>query len=258
MSDASTFIATTRAVQDRFARLVAGIDPETARQPSYDDEWSIAQVASHLGSQAEIYELFLDAGLAGQEAPGSEVFGPIWARWDAAEPEQQLRDSVAANERFVARLEGLSGEEAEAFALSMFGSDVDLAGFVALRLSEHAVHSWDIEVARDPAAVMAADAVEILVDRLGAVIGFTGRPVEEPSSWVVATTGTERQLVLTTAPQVSLTPYAGSQPASADLTLPAEALVRLVYGRLDPAHTPDQITDEQELLPVLRTVFPGV
>ena len=29
--------------------------------PSYDTEWSVGQVLSHLGSQAEIFELFLDA-----------------------------------------------------------------------------------------------------------------------------------------------------------------------------------------------------
>jgi Mycothiol maleylpyruvate isomerase N-terminal domain len=41
-----------------------------------------------------------------------------------------------------------------------------------------------------------------------------------------------------------------------DLTLPAEALIRLVYGRLDPDHTPP-VEGDLALLDSLRSVFPG-
>ena len=37
--------------------------------------------------------------------------------------------------------------------------------------------------------------------------------------------------------------------------LPAEALVRPVYGRLDPDHTPGGVDDPR--LATLRRVFPG-
>lgn len=43
--------------------------------------------------------------------------------------------------------------------------------------------------------------------------------------------------------------------ASADLRLPAEAFARLVYGRLDPDHTPPG--DHGSALDTLRRVFPG-
>jgi hypothetical protein len=46
---------------------------------------------------------------------------------------------------------------------------------------------------------------------------------------------------------------AGGGPA---LRLPAEALIRLVYGRLDPAHTPPVEATEVDL-DDLRQVFPG-
>ena len=39
------------------------------------------------------------------------------------------------------------------------------------------------------------------------------------------------------------------------LALPAEAFIRLVYGRLDPEHTPPGVEDPT--LKVLRTVFVG-
>jgi hypothetical protein len=45
--------------------------------------------------------------------------------------------------------------------------------------------------------------------------------------------------------------------AAADLTLPAEAFLRLVYGRLDAAHTPSSVTGDTARLADLRKAFPG-
>jgi hypothetical protein len=42
------------------------------------------------------------------------------------------------------------------------------------------------------------------------------------------------------------------------LRLPAEAFVRLVYGRLDPDHTPPAVQADPDLLDKLRSTFPGV
>jgi hypothetical protein len=39
--------------------------------------------------------------------------------------------------------------------------------------------------------------------------------------------------------------------------MPGEALVRLVYGRLDSEHTPEAVEAEGVDLDVLRSVFPG-
>jgi len=52
---------------------------------------------------------------------------------------------------------------------------------------------------------------------------------------------------------VSLTP--STKRGGPDLELPAEAFVRLVYGRLDPDHTPR--VDGDFDLESLRHVFPG-
>ena len=83
-----TFIAAVRASHDRLTGLLEPLDADGIRAESYDAGWPIAQVASHLGSQAEIFELFLDAGLTGGELPGSERFQEIWGRWDSSTPEQ--------------------------------------------------------------------------------------------------------------------------------------------------------------------------
>ena len=49
---------------------------------------------------------------------------------------------------------------------------------------------------------------------------------------------------------------AGGPTGDADLVLPAEALIRLVYGRLDPDHTPP-FEGDGALLDELRRAYPG-
>jgi uncharacterized protein (TIGR03083 family) len=254
MVDIEVWIQAIRGSHERFAALVSPLDEEAVQQRSYADEWSIADLASHLGSQAEIYGLFVDAGLSGQDGPDGEQFVPIWDRWNGRPPAAQVADSVRANEEFVRRIEGLSETERTGFMVSMFGSDTDLAALIGSRFGEHAVHVWDVEVVLDPAAVIADDAVALLVDRLPGLAARAGKPAEGGRTVVIETVAPERRFVLTTGPEVDLTPDSGTGPA--DLRLPAESFVRLVYGRLDPDHTPADLADNEELAS-LRPVFTG-
>ena len=50
----------------------------------------------------------------------------------------------------------------------------------------------------------------------------------------------------------------GAEQVSGEIQLPAEALMRLFYGRLDPGHTPPaEVTGDPALLDLARAVFPG-
>lgn len=247
------WLPAVRRSHDRMAALVGGLSDEQVTLRSYAEDWTIAQVASHLGSQAEIFDLFLTAGLTGGAAPGGDVFTPIWDRWNALPARRQVTDSVAANERFVSRLEGLSAGEQESFALSMFGTDLDLAGLAALRLGEHALHTWDIAVTLDPAATVPPGAVELLIDTLPGTAARAGRPVPAGEQVTVATTDPERTYTLALDPKVTLTPGADGEP---QLRLPAEAFLRLVAGRMDAGHTPAGV-EESDRLDQVRAAFPG-
>lgn len=243
-----------RASHDRLAGLVAGLDGDGLRARSYDAEWSIADVLSHLGSGAEIFSLTLAAGLSGGESPTMDDFKPIWDTWNARSPEDQAAESVAANEALVARVEALTPEQRAAFQVTMFGRmPMDLAGVLGMRLSEHAVHTWDVAVALDPAATVAPDAVDLLIDRLPMMAGFTGKKAGAPVTVAVTTTGPDRTFTLDTG-GVTLAPAGAGDAPAASLSLPAEAFLRLVYGRLG---------DEAGLeasgvtLAELKPVFPG-
>ncbi|MFC1415456.1 maleylpyruvate isomerase family mycothiol-dependent enzyme [Streptacidiphilus cavernicola] len=254
MPDLDAWISAARSSQDRFAALVLPLDAEQVQHPSYAEDWSVAQVASHLGSQAEIFGLALDAGLAGTAAPGMEQFQPLWDTWNGRSAQLQATESVKANEALVSRIEGLSEADRARFKVSLFGREVDLAGLLALRLGEHALHTWDIAVALDSTAVLSADAVDLLIDVLPSTAARAGRAAAEPRTLAVETAAPERRFTLTTGPDVVLTPDSGTGPV--DLVLPAEELVRLVYGRLDEEATSAELPGH-EVVPELRQVFPG-
>jgi uncharacterized protein (TIGR03083 family) len=247
-------VRAVRASHDRLADLVAGMDADQLRKQSYDTEWSIADVLSHLGSGAEIFDRFIAAGATGGAPPSPEEFQPIWATWNARSPEEQASESITANEALVTRVESLTPAERAAFSVLMFGQmSLDLAGVLSMRLSEHAVHSWDIAVALDPAARVAPDAVELLIDNMPAMAGYVGQQAAAAVTVAVATDGPKRSFILDTG-VVSLRPASPDDMATASLALSAEALLRLLGGRLDD---PAEITASGVTLPELKAVFRG-
>jgi len=253
-TDPTPWLRAWRASYEDLKALVEPLDAEQLEQRSYASEWSIAQVLSHIGSGSEIFGLFLDAGLSGASAPGGEVFGPIWERWNAKSPKEQAADALAEDGALLARFESLDEGQRERVHLEMFGSVRDVTDLARMRLSEHAVHTWDIAVALDPTATVAPDAIDLLVDVLEPVAGRY-KPDGTERQVKVTTTAPQRQFTIETGEAVALRPF---EPGDygAELDIPAEAFVRLVYGRLGPGHTPAVATRGVEL-DELRAVFVG-
>jgi len=247
-----------QALRHSHERLQAVAGPLGAGQlerRSYASQWSIAQVLSHLGSQAEIFSLLLDAGLAGQDPPGQDAFPPIWEAWNAKSPDNQAADALRADQAVTVRLESLDDTQRDRLHLHAFGMDLDTTGLARIRLGEHAVHTWDIAVALDPAATVAPDAVVLLVDTLGQLVTWTAKPRGQRRRLRVSTSSPVRHYMLDIGETVTLMPTEGNS-IRPELALPAEAFVRLVYGRLDPAHTPPVEATRVDL-DELRQVFPG-
>jgi len=99
------WIGALRQSHDRLQALVEPLGLSQLEQRSYASEWSIAQVLSHLGSQAEIFGGFLEAGLTGQDPPGRDSFVPIWNVWNAKDPQAQAADGLRADEATLERFE---------------------------------------------------------------------------------------------------------------------------------------------------------
>lgn len=235
------------------ADTVAALGPDVLVSPAYPDEWTVAQVLSHIGSGAVITERNLEAARSGV-ALAPEVMQDIWDIWNAKPPEDQAADALIADRAALDQLLGTGVDERAALRFSIGPMEIGFDAFVGFRLNEHIVHSWDISVAVDPEATIAPHDAASVLDSIDAIVTFTGRAVDNDRRVEVHTTQPARRLAVTLGPQVSIDE---AEPGrTADLEMPTEALVRLVYGRLDPDHTPP-VAGSRELLDEVRRAFPG-
>jgi uncharacterized protein (TIGR03083 family) len=250
-----------RTGHDDLVALLAKLGPDDVAHSSGASEWTVAQVLSHLGSGAEINLATLDGSIDGTGGPSMDFNKSVWARWDAMSPAEQAANFPAANEKLLSRYEGLDeSTRAELrVAFSFLPQPVDVATAAGMRLSEFALHSWDVRAGFDTAATVAPEATELLLDGVGALLGFAGKAdqIDGAVTLAVRTTDPDRSFGLAIADTVALTDV----PESVDgvLTAPAEYVVRLVSGRHATAYTPDSVTltGDTVTLDDLRRVFPG-
>ncbi len=247
------------ASHQRLAAAVAGLAEGDGTRQSYASEWTIAQVLSHIGSGAEINTRVIQSVVSGDPTPSRDDLTEIWGRWDAKSPEAQLSDGVASDAALLDDIASLSGEQVSGWRHTLHGEEVDLAGLLMQRLGEHALHTWDVVVAVDPAATVSADAVALLIDALAMVVSKTAT-LAPGSRIAVTTTEPARTFLLeadSEAASLAVVDPNSSADATASLHLPAEAFLRLTYGRLDPDHTPAGVETDGVDLGTLRQAFPG-
>ncbi len=244
-----------RSSVDRLADLVHSLDDTVLVRQAYPKEWTIADVMSHLGSGAVIARQGLQASLDNVQPP-DDSNQRVWDEWNAKSPRAKANDAVAADAAMMSALEEAHPDDRARFKLAMGPLELDWDAFLGMRLNEHLIHEWDIAVTLDPTVALAADGTDVVVDNLELIARFTSRPKGDPRTIMTSTTQPERLFVVTIEP--SQVGFASTQPeGKPDLSMPAESLIRLVYGRLDPNHTPTSVVGERTLLEQLRTVFPG-
>lgn len=258
--DPHPWIAALRNSHERLASLVTPLTPEQLRGRSYCRDWSVAQVLSHLGSGAEIALMSLPGALGQAEPVDRAAFQPVWDVWNAKSPDEQAADCLTWDEKHVRALEQLSDDELARISMPFIGGMIlDSVGMVGLRLGEHALHTWDVAVTGDPAATVAPDAVNLLIDNVPRFLApRLGRPPDVAYRARIRTTGPDRDYLLEAADPVTMTDWPGDGGADTEIGMPSEALLRLAYGRLDPAHTPAGVVADPAYLDRLRMMFPGI
>ena len=104
-------------------------------------------------------------------------------------------------------------------------------------------------------------AVPAVFDMLWMTLRFAAQPYDGQLRVRIRTTDPDGDYVLEIAAgETRLTPSDKSTDTAGldgELQLPAEALLRLFYGRLDPRHTPPHKATDDTLLDRLRSIFKG-
>jgi uncharacterized protein (TIGR03083 family) len=242
-----------RASATHLREVVAHLESDQHVAPAYPSEWTIADTMSHIGSGAVILQQMFDNALTGSNAP--EGFNQsVWDAWNTKSPADQIADALVADEAFIHALDAASDDQRAAFQMSFGPMQLDFERFVGMRLGEHVLHTWDVEVTINPGAVLAMPAASLLLDQVHFVAGRSGKPTGEVQTISVRTHEPTRDFnVVFEESSVALVDAVHDGPV--DVELPAEAFVRLIYGRLDAVTGLDDGSEVH--LEHLRRAFPG-
>lgn len=234
--------------------LIEGLSESEYVASAYPTEWTVADVMNHIGSAAIILKRGSDDSLGGRETP-PQFNQSVWDVWNAKTPHAQVTDSLDADQAFLTRLLELTTEERADYTLNLGPMTFDFDHTVRLRLAEHVVHTWDIEEAFNTQATLQSEAVPYMIDNLQLLVRYSAKPTEHEHTLHIRTTDPQREFALDQSGDgVTLNEVEGVELF--DVELPAEAFLRLAYGRLDEMHTPNGIDTTH--LEELRRVFPGV
>jgi uncharacterized protein (TIGR03083 family) len=248
-------ISALQASVAQLREFVESLEEHQHSGPAHPTEWTISDVLSHLGSGAVIMGRRLEDALHGRDTP-ADVQQAVWDEWNEKSEADRARDVLIVDRAVLASIASASESERESCKISIGPMELSFIQFVGLRLNEHVVHTWDLQVAFQPDATLLPVAVPFLVDSLGLIGRFAGKPQGEPRDVFVHTFDPERHLVVSTgANGVSIESVEGAIE-SPDLELPAEEFVRLVYGRLGGPHSAGE--SASQVVALLRSVFPGL
>jgi uncharacterized protein (TIGR03083 family) len=262
LSNADAVIAALRTGHDELAELVAKFSDTDLAGPSGASEWDIAQVLSHLGSGAEIMTATVRSALDGTPAPEGDFNQTVWDRWNAASRREQADGFLEKNEALTALWESLDPTQREDLRITLgyLPEPADVATVGRMRLNEFTLHSWDVRVGLDNAATLSPEAVPHLLGSAGDLLAWITKPAAlngNHSVIQVSLTDPATELTLHLNDPVSID-QASASNADGTLTLPAEAWLRLLSGRLSAGHTPSSVkTTGATDLDTLRQVFAG-
>jgi uncharacterized protein (TIGR03083 family) len=245
------------------AAFAQTIPPAEQTRRSYCTDWSVAQVYSHLGSGAEIGLANLRAALAGTPPADQRE---IWRRWDALTPDRMITGFILADARYLDAVDQLDPGVADLSVQldAQFRLPIDVV--MVMRLTEHALHSWDIHVAFDPDAELDPRTADLLVElyprevmSMVATRQVAGRV--RSARLRIDIGAAPRTQALTFADSVTLetTDPDDQQGCTGRLRLPTSAAwARLATGRLDDEHMPAGVTSTgTPTLDDLRTLLQG-
>lgn len=261
MSNADAVIAVLRSGYESLADQIVTLSDADLAGPSGASEWDISQVLGHLGSGAEINQATITAAIAGKPNPGLDFARSVWARWDGMSRRDRADGFQSANEALISLYESLDAHAREDLRIDMgfLPQPADVATAGRLRLSEFTLHAWDVRVGFDKTATLSPDGTALIALGSGDLARWLGKPEQVREHAVIRVTTTEPDLVraLHLGDAISVDSDIPEQP-DGTLSLPAEAWVRLLTGRLGPDHTPPGVTATGAAdLDLLRRVFPG-
>jgi uncharacterized protein (TIGR03083 family) len=131
-------------------------DADFARDSSGCPGWTVKEVVAHLTTGAQMFEGIARGTLDGANWP--EERKRRLAENAALNPDELRRRYTEADASLVNTFKSLSADELQAKRQHPALGEVPVIQFLGMRISETAIHSWDIQSAIDPTATLQAPA----------------------------------------------------------------------------------------------------
>jgi uncharacterized protein (TIGR03083 family) len=176
-------------------------------------------------------------------------------------PQEKVANFVTASGALVAELESMTDADLDAKKLNLgfLPMPVDIGFFAGMRLTELALHGWDVDVALDRTAQVDEALVPFVLDRLPGYASFLAKPGDTSGVVSLTVTDPSRAFTLRLAKDATGLDEGLSADATTRVSMPAEAFARLLAGRLAAEHTPASVMVDGSLsLDDLRSIFPGM
>ena len=238
-----------------FREYLSGLSPDALQHPSACDRWTVADVLSHVGTQA--FALQVARGLQGDYSPpeGSlavadhdeEAFAESIAQRALANRELQgnglIPWFIESLDRSVQVFQGLAAEDWDKLCYWPPGPE-PVGTMLDMRISELTMHVWDIRSMLDQDYHLSQESVRVLMDTVNRAARRAFRPDAELSvpvryRFVVAFPVARSVDLEFTRDGAQIGP---AVPETADVTFrcDGETYVLVLYGRLAPE---DAISD---------------
>ena len=243
----TTLIDMVNAEAGRLANHLAGMKAESWSQDSACQGWKIGDVVAHLSIAASTWAASLTRAAAGDSDPpegqsflgagvrGSDVIANAATAHFQEKGQQLLSEFNQGYDRLEHVMSTLRPEDWEKPCFHRRGK-MPVHQFVALRVQELAVHSWDIRAGLDSSAAISEEALPQLVTMVPRWLRNAFRPgldLPTPARFRFDVTGTERvsQDVVVNGQEFEIQ-AAGSGQADATFRCDTGNYILLIFGRL--------------------------
>ena len=258
----ATVGAAARKEAAAVATQVRSLDPARWAAPSWCEGWSVQDVLTHLTEGTERWGMQTRAAVAGEAIP---EFSPAERRAReeqvrAMPPAEMAAELERRNNAFFDWVEGLPAADLSRSVVPRPGGRQATALDIAqLRLNELALHRWDVLAPTDPAARLDADTAALVMDYVLAGAGRLARgggleglravfrceasgPGGGPVTMVCRDGAVQvtRGTPTTADPTLHLRaeglrqlPPQESAVVAVTVSLPAETLIRFIWGRVE-------------------------
>ena len=249
MDSPETRVQILQQESERLQQYIKTLAPEAWSQPTQCGQWQVRDVVSHLAGGAAVYTMLVSRGLKGDSST-PEGFAPAGVG-DAASGSDFIAERAIANREklgdqllstFVAQdgefnrlLAGLSPEDWDKPCYHFVGV-CPVRTFTDYRITELAMHGWDIRSKFETSAHLSPETLQVFADLIPESLQWTfrkGTGLPTPVRYRFAVTGVvlDKSDVVVEGEECRMEP-ATTTAAAATLRCDADTYALLMFGRL--------------------------